>query len=201
MHRPLLRYYVAVSVDGFIAPLDGSTDWFDQAREGHGPPGKTEGGYLNFVNGIGGLILGRTTFETELSFGPWSYEALPSVVMTNRTLATAPANVQTAAGNPAQPLEALKAKVQHGDIWLLGGGVLAGQLLDAGLIDKVEITVLPIALGQGRLLFGRSTRRRVFDRVEAWADGGSTTIVLTPHYVALPEELETRTQRPQRSSS
>jgi dihydrofolate reductase len=201
MHRPLVRYYVAVSVDGFIGPLDGSTDWFDQAREGHGPAGKTEGGYLNFVHGIGGLILGRTTFETELSFGPWSYEALPSVVMTNRTVPIAPKNVQTAAGNPAQPLAALKAKVQHGDIWLLGGGVLAGQLLDAGLIDKVEITVLPIALGQGRPLFGRSTRRRVFDRVETWADGGSTTIVLTPRYATLPEELETHTQRAQRPSS
>jgi dihydrofolate reductase len=70
--------------------------------------------------------------------------------------------------------------VEHGDIWLLGGGMLAGQLLDAGLIDRVEITVLPISLGQGRPLFGGAGRWCVFDRVETRAIGGTTRMVLTP---------------------
>ena len=185
MHRPLVRYYVATSVDGFIAPLDGSVGWFDEAREGQGPTGQTDDGYTAFVKGIGGLILGRETFETELGFGPWSYETIPAVVMTNRDLAMTPKNVQVARGDPSPPLEALKARVQHGDIWLLGGGVLAGQLLEAGLIDRVEITVLPISLGQGRPLFGKAGRRHVFDRIETRANGGSTTMVLMPKADAL----------------
>ncbi len=159
MPVPLVRYYVAVSLDGFIAPLDGAVDWFDQANEGQGPAGKTDGGYVEFVKGIGGLILGRKTFETELGFGPWSYEAIPSVVMTDRAMPVIPNNVQTARGDPAAALAGLKARVPHGDIWLLGGGVLAGQLLAAGLIDRLELTVLPIVLGQGRTLFGGSAHR------------------------------------------
>ncbi len=175
MPEPLVRYYVAVSVDGFIAPLDGAVDWFDQVRAGD-----ADDGYTEFVKGIGGVILGRSTFETELGFGPWSYEAIPSVVMTNRALEVTPKNMRTASGDPGPALAALKAQVQHGDIWLLGGGVLAGQLLDAGLIDRVEITVLPISLGQGRPLFGRWARRCMFDRVETRAVGGTTTMVLAP---------------------
>jgi dihydrofolate reductase len=173
MRKPLVRYYVAVSVDGFIAPPDGSVDWFEQAREGHGQVGKTDDGYTGFEKGIGGLILGRQTFETELGFGPWGYEAIPAVVMTNRAPAVTPKNVHMARGDPSAPLAALKARVQHGDIWLLDGGVLEGQLLDAGLIDRVEITVLPISLGQGRPLFGEAERRCVFDRVETRTHGGS----------------------------
>jgi dihydrofolate reductase len=180
MRKPLVRYYVAVSVDGFIAPPDGSVGWFDQARGGHGPAGEADGGYEAFVRGIGGIILGRETFDTEMSFGPWSYEAIPAVVMTNHPLTVSPKSVQTARGDPSQPLEALKAVVRHGDIWLLGGGVLAGQFLKAGRLDRVEITVLPIYLGRGRTRFGREAHRCVFDRVETRTNGGSTTIVLTP---------------------
>jgi dihydrofolate reductase len=180
MPRPLVRYHLAVSVDGFIAPPDGSVAWFDQARDGRGPAGEPDGGYDAFVKGIGGLMLGRETFDTELSFGPWAYGAMPSVVMTNRPLDATPDNVRIAKGDPTPPLEALKARVQHGDIWLLGGGVLAGQLLKAGHIDRVELTVLPMALGRGRALFGGEEHRCVFDRVETRAHEGSTTIVLAP---------------------
>ncbi len=175
MREPLVRYHVAVSVDGFIAPLDGSVDWFDQVREAD-----ADDSYTEFVNGIGGIILGRRTFETELGFGPWSYEALPALMLTNRAPEVTPRNMWTASGDPAPALAALKAQVRHGDIWLLGGGVLAGQLLDAGLIDRVELTVLPISLGQGRPLFGASARRCVFDRVHTHAIGGTTNMVLKP---------------------
>lgn len=177
---PRVRYYVATSLDGFIAPLDGSLEWFDQARAGRGPAGEDFGDFETFVKGIGGLILGRESFETELGFGEWSYEAIPTVVMTNRPLASAPKNVSTANGDPRQPLDALKRQVKTGDIWLLGGGVLAGQMLQAGLIDTIEITVLPISLGRGRPLFGAGGRGRVFDRVETRANGGLTSMILIP---------------------
>lgn len=106
--------------------------------------------------------------------------AIPAVVMTSHEPAAMPKNVPTARGDPSAPLEGLKAMVRYGDIWLLGGGVLAGQLLDAGLIDRVEMTVLPISLGQGRPQFGNGGRRRVFDRVGTRTHGGSTTMILAP---------------------
>lgn len=178
--RPLVRYYVAVSLDGFIAPLDGSVEWFEQARAGDGPSGQPGLGYAEFVEQIGGLILGRDTFETELGFGPWSYDAIPAVVMTHRPIPSPPSNVVAASGDPVTALEALKKRVQRGDIWLLGGGVLAGQLLDAGAIDTIEMSILPISLGSGRTLFGGRAIGRIFNREETRADKGITTMVLRP---------------------
>ncbi|HWA31700.1 MAG TPA: dihydrofolate reductase family protein [Rhizomicrobium sp.] len=143
---PLVRYQVAVSIDGFIGPEDGSVGWLE------GTAGGDE--FFAFLKTIGGIVMGRASFELSLSFGPWDWTQ-PSIVMTSRPFADPlPAGVEAFNGDPAAALERLRPKMKGGDIWLFGGGVTAGQFLDAGLIDRLELAVIPVALGKGMPLFG-----------------------------------------------
>ena len=145
MARPLVRYQVAVSIDGFIASEDGSFEWLMDF-----PPGPS---FPDFLDSIGGLMMGRESFETERRMGPWGHADRAVLVMTNRPVDDLPPGVETASGDPAPALERLRTRVARGDIWLYGGGVLAGQMLQAGLIDRVELATVPVAIGRGRAPF------------------------------------------------
>ena len=163
MAIPLVRYHVAISIDGFIASEDGSFEWLMEF-----PPGPSFG---DFLDGIGGLMMGRESFETERRMGPWSYADRAVLVMTNRPIADMPPGVEMAAGDPASALERLRTRVARGDIWLYGGGVLAGQLLQAGLIDRVELATVPVAIGKGRPLFAGAAAAQRLRLVETRTEG------------------------------
>ena len=143
---PLVRYYVATSIDGFIATRDGGTTWLDAF---HGEGGRS---WNEFIGEIGGIIMGRASWEKMLSFGPWDLSQ-PTMVLTSRSLAAPVDGVETFSGDVNIALAKLAEKVTKGDIWLVGGGKAAAQLLDAGLIDRLELTVMPIVLGRGIPLF------------------------------------------------
>lgn len=148
----LVRYQVAVSIDGFIAPKDGSADWLN-------PYGKIAGEFMaTWMKQIGGVISGRATYDQ--AGGMWG--KTPALLMTSRPLAKAPKSVIVAT-DEAGGLEQLKARVTEGDIWLFGGGVTAGRFLKAGLIDLVEAAVVPVALGEGRPLFGAGPVQLTFE--------------------------------------
>ena len=163
MARPLVRYQVAVSLDGFIASADGSFDWLMEF-----PPGPSFG---DFLSGIGELMMGREAFETERRMGPWGYADRAVLVMTNRPIADMPPGVEMAAGDPAPALERLRTRVARGDIWLYGGGVLAGRMLEAGLIDRVELATVPVAIGTGRPLFAGARSAQKLQLVETRTEG------------------------------
>jgi dihydrofolate reductase len=138
----LVRYQVAVSIDGFIAPQDGSVDWLK-------PYGKIAGEFMStWMKQIGGVIVGRTSYDQ--ADGMWG--KAPTLLMTSRPLSRAPKSVVTAT-DEAEGLVQLKARIPEGDIWLFGGGVTAGRFHRAGLINLVEAAVVPVALGDGRPLF------------------------------------------------
>jgi len=142
---PLVRYQVAVSIDGFIAPEDGSTGWLE------GTAGGAE--FEAFLKTIGGIVMGRAGFEDSLKFGPW-YWSQPTVVLTSRLFdQPLPAGVEACAGPPAAALERLRARMTGGDIWLFGGGRTAASFLEANLIDRLELAVIPKVLGRGLKLF------------------------------------------------
>ena len=145
---PLVRYQVAVSIDGFIGPEDGSVGWLE------GTAGGDE--FFAFLKTIGGIVMGRASFELSLSFGPWDWKQ-PTVVLTSRPFVEAlPEGVEAFNGSPAAALDRLRAKMTGGDIWLFGGGVTAGQFVDADLIDRLELAVIPVVLGRGLPLFGNA---------------------------------------------
>jgi len=139
--RRRLRYGVAVSLDGFIAGLKGEYDWIVM------DPAIDFGAmYREFDT----AVMGRKTHEVMKAMG--GHGALPGIgdtVVFSRTLrpATYP-RVRITREDPRRVVAELKAKPGK-DIWLYGGGKLFRYLLDANLVDTVEVAVIPVLLGAG----------------------------------------------------
>ena len=143
-------YYVASSLDGFIATEDDSLDWL---------PGfgfaSFQDHYDQFMAGVGALIMGSQTYEWIRREQPdtWDYGALPCLVLTRRELQAPPdSGVRFAAGEPGQILEQARSLAADRNVWVVGGGDVAAQFADAGLLDELWITYMPVALGTGRRL-------------------------------------------------
>lgn len=135
-----LRYNVAASLDGFIAGPDGAYDWIPE------DPSIDFGALFSEFDTA---LMGRRTFETLLKQGTGG--VLPGIrtVVFSRTLrATDHPAVTVVSDDAVAAVASLKAAPGK-DIWLFGGGSLARSLLDAGLVDMVEVSVVPILLGGG----------------------------------------------------
>lgn len=135
-----LRYQVAVSLDGFIAGPNGEYDWItmDPAID-----------FKALFKEFDTAVMGRKTYDMMTAQG--GHGAIPGldVVVFSRTLpaATHP-GVRIVNDDPSGVVAELK-KQKGRDIWLFGGGSLFRSLLDAGLVDTVEVAVMPVLLGQG----------------------------------------------------
>jgi len=150
--------FIATSLDGFIARTNGELDWL--------PPGGGEPhGYDEFMATVDALVVGRKTFETALTFGTWPYGAKPVFVLSTRTLAPAPpgAVVERMSGPPAEIVSQLAARgVRHAYV---DGGITIQGFLQAGLIQRLIITRVPVLLGAGIPLFGALQRDVVLRHV------------------------------------
>ena len=135
-----LRYQVAVSLDGFIADAHGGYDWIV-----HDPGIDFKALYAQFDT----VVMGRKTFDLVASQGGGGAMPGMQVFVFSRTLpAEKRKGVTITADDPAKTLRALKKQTGR-DIWLFGGGVLFRALLDAGVVDTVEVAVMPVLLGSG----------------------------------------------------
>ena len=136
----LLRYQVAVSLDGFIAGPKGEYDWIVMDPQ-------IDFGAL--FKEFDTAVIGRKTYQMMTAQG--GNGAMPGldVVVFSKTLPAAThKGVRILNDDPADIVPALKAKPGR-DIWLFGGGGLFRSLLDAGLVDTVELAVMPVLLGSG----------------------------------------------------
>ncbi|WP_198373157.1 dihydrofolate reductase family protein [Roseomonas rosulenta] len=141
-----VRLYAAISLDGCLADAAGGVGWL-------APFEAEDYGMDAFLAQVGSVLTGRTTYDQARGFGDWPYAGKRVVVMTNRPLdRDPPAGVEAASGNPAAVLARLRAGTP-GDIWLLGGAVLAQHCLAQGLVDSLELFVMPVTLGAGLRLF------------------------------------------------
>ncbi|MFV3305750.1 dihydrofolate reductase family protein [Pseudomonas sp. NY15181] len=154
--RSTLIYFVAASLDGYIARPDGSVDWlegYDSATDDYG--------YGAFYASIDGLLMGRATYLHCLDQGDWPYPDKPSLVLTRANhLPVASPRVELMHCPPSEALEALQAKGCQ-RIWLVGGGSLAGNFLAAGLLDEVIVSIIPHLLGAGIPLFSIGLEQRL----------------------------------------
>ena len=159
-----VRYQVAVSLDGFIAGPNGEYDWIvmDPAID-----------FAALFKEFDTAIMGRKTYEVTTAQG--GYGAMPGleVVVFSRTLPPATyKGVRILSDDPRDVLPALKAKPGR-DIWLFGGGNFFRSLLEAGLVDTVEVALMPVLLGSGIPLLppGASTKLTLVDQKTLPASG------------------------------
>lgn len=136
-------YYVAVSVDGYIAKPDGGLDWL-APYEG----GDQDYGYAQFYQSVDAVLMGRKTYEQCRSFDTWPYPGKPCWVFSHGSSKNLPADVVVAAQSPARVVPELAARgIKRA--WLVGGGALAASFQSQGLITEYIVTIIPVILGDG----------------------------------------------------
>jgi dihydrofolate reductase len=143
--------FVGTSLDGFIARANGDLDFLPL---GGGEPH----GYDEFIATVDALVIGRKTFETVLTFDTWPYGDKPVFVLSTRPLAPAPlgAVVERMSGDPAEVVSQLDARgIRH---VYVDGGITIQRFLQAGLIQRLIITRVPVLIGDGIPLFGALAR-------------------------------------------
>ncbi len=146
-----VKYGVGVSLDGYIAALDGSTEWLHRAtRHAKGE----DFGMGDFFRSIDTVLMGRKTYEiaVQMGMGGGGYPKMKNYVF-SRTLPPGERDgVEYVSGDPAELMARIKSQPGK-DIWLCGGGELASEFLKAGALDEVILGIAPVLLGAGRLTF------------------------------------------------
>ncbi len=163
-------YCTATSLDGYIADDRESLSWLFATPNHEGDPegrcGDSEQlDFEAFIANVGALVMGRSTLEwlrRELTKDGgefvWPY-AIPSWVVTHHEVEV-PGGVHVFAGDVAELHPQLVEAAGGQDVWVVGGGDLAGQFADAGLLDTVWLHVCPVTLGTGKPLLPRRLRLR-----------------------------------------
>jgi dihydrofolate reductase len=181
-----IRYAVAMSLDGYIAGPDGESDWIIMDPE------------IDFgaiFQSFDTVLMGRRTFEATRSHGGGSMPGMKAVVV-SRTLRPEDCPGVTLIGDPiAESVPQLRAGPGK-DIWLFGGGGLFRSLLDARLVDTVEVAVIPVLLGGGVPLLPPPARRA---RLELTASKVYKTGIVSLEYAVKPPRVARKTPRASRS--
>ena len=156
----LTQYYTATTLDGFIADPNNSLEWLlTRAREEDGPMN-----YGDFIADIGALAMGSTTYEWILDHEyadkppaewKWMYE-IPCWVFTHRQLPVVPdSGIEFTSGDIPTVHEQMVGAAGDRNVWIVGGGDLAGQFAEVGLLDEVIVQIAPVTLGAGAPLLPR----------------------------------------------
>ena len=153
-------YYVAISIDGYIATSDGGVDWlapFNESGEDYG--------YSEFYESIDAILMGSRTYEQILSFGDWPYESMPCWVFSSRQLDISQPEVHL---TNREPKEIVALLTEHGRsrAWLVGGGALASSFRLVGLINEYVVSVIPTVLGAGIPMFTPGSPKKLLKLVE-----------------------------------
>ena len=157
-------FYTATTINGFIADEQGSLDWL---TEGQPPPdstGEADDGqgepppHIAFAEQVGVLVEGSATYQWCVDHGETDYTGgrFPTFVFTSRSLPAAPgADVRFRSGDVRDAYDEIREAAGGKDIWVVGGGDLAGQFYDAGLLDELQLSIAPVALPGGAALLPR----------------------------------------------
>ncbi|MGF6821352.1 dihydrofolate reductase [Microbacterium sp. ZKA21] len=148
------HYFTATSLDGFIATPEHSLDWLlKQDFDEQGPMA-----YPSFITTIGALVMGASTYQWVMDHekGVWGYEQ-PTWVFTHRELSLPDTGDVRLTQSDVREVHAAMVEAAGGkDLWIVGGGDLAGQFADAGLLDEVWLQYAPVTLGAGSPVLPRA---------------------------------------------
>ncbi|MEM7064771.1 MAG: dihydrofolate reductase family protein [Cyanobacteria bacterium P01_B01_bin.77] len=142
-----ITYYVAASLDGFIARADGDVSWLDEMDLG-----EDETDLEEFFGTVDGLVMGRNTYDFIFNYGSWPYDDKPTWICTSRELQPLEGANLIVVGNIDDVVSGAASR-DCSHLWLVGGGRLASACLAKGLITNVSIAEMPIELGAGIPLF------------------------------------------------
>ena len=158
------QYYCASTLDGYIAESDDTIDWLLKYRgsfEGDGVE-PIKGSYDRYYEGVGALVMGSVTYEFVLAHeakgGNWPYKGKPTWVLSSRDLprpAGEEVDIRIVNAKVRDLHDEMSAAAGELNLWVVGGGNVASQFADAGLLDEVLVTVVPVVLGEGKPLFDR----------------------------------------------
>ncbi len=157
-HLMKTQYYTATSLDGFIATEDDSLDWLFPLGD------VNETSYPSFIADVGALAMGSATYEWMLRHSDniaaqtgstWPYSQTTWVFSTRLLPLVPKAAIRLVQGNVRTVHSEMRQAAGSKNIWIVGGGDLAGQFYDAGLLDEVIVQVGSVTLGGGKPLFPR----------------------------------------------
>ncbi|MDI1437493.1 dihydrofolate reductase family protein [Polyangium sorediatum] len=149
------QYYVAASIDGYIADADGGLGWLLQFNGVEG----VDAHYKAFLGGVGALAMGAATYEFLLaeSREAWPYADLPTWVFTHRDLpAIAGGDIRFTTEDVGLVHEQMVRAAGGKHIWLIGGGNLVAQFAKRGLLNEILLGIAPVVLGSGAPLLPAS---------------------------------------------
>ena len=149
------QYFTATSLDGYIAGPNHSLDWLFQF-------GNEDPSYNDFIKDVGAIVMGSSTYEWILKHDtfadrdkpkPWLYNQ-PAWVFTSRSLQTVPnADIRFVKGNVLPVYQEIVKNIGEKNLWIVGGGNLAAQFHEHGLLDEMIVTIAPVILTDGYPLF------------------------------------------------
>jgi dihydrofolate reductase len=134
-----VRYSVATSLDGYIAGSNGEADWIIMDPDID---------FNSYFQEFDTFLIGRRTFEPMARAGGGATPGMKTFVFSRTLRQSDYPGVTVVADNALETVAALK-KEPGKDIWLFGGGSLFRCLLEGGLVDRVEVGVIPVLLGGG----------------------------------------------------
>ena len=148
-------YFTSSSLDGYIADPNHSLEWLFQF-------GGEDPSYPEFIKDIGAIAMGSSTYEWVLKHDtfvdpekpkPWPYQQ-PSWIFTSRSLKTVPsADIRFVEGDVRPVYEQMCKAAAGKNIWIVGGGHLAAQFHEHGMLDEMIVTIVPVILAAGAPLF------------------------------------------------
>jgi dihydrofolate reductase len=148
-----IRTHIGISVDGYVSTRDGRPTvlLMRDFRSGvsHGHP--------EFIADCGAVVMGRTTFEPAVGAGHWPWPGLQVYVLTSRPLPQGTPDGVVASDDPRELLQLMRAGDFSSDVHLVGGPETIQAFHEIGALDRLELIVLPVALGDGLRLVPSAT--------------------------------------------
>jgi dihydrofolate reductase len=159
------QYYCAATLDGYIAEADDTLGWllgYEGTYEGDDAE-PVKGGYDRYYEGVGALVMGSVTYEFVLDYmrdrgEEWMYAGKPAWVLSSRDLPVPEGegvDVRVVEAKVSELHPQMLAAAGERDLWVVGGGNVASQFADEGLLDELLVTIVPVVLGEGKPLFDR----------------------------------------------
>lgn len=139
------------SLDGFIAKKDGNVSWMHSKDTFVNGIELTKEYIDEFLKSIDCYVMGSKTYEHALELG-WTYGEVPVFVLTKRNLESDKKSVHFLSGD-LNEIVSNKLKPEFNNIWMVGGTMLTKEFLRLGLADEINITIVPVILGDGALFF------------------------------------------------